>query len=544
MTRLLLSVIAIAIFMSFFRLGSVTLFDVDEAVFAEATKEMVQSGNYITPTYNGENRYDKPILFYWLMAVSYKVFGINEFAARFPSAASGFILCLALFFFLRQFSDEKKAFYAVISLALSIYFFVYSHAAVTDMTLTLFITLSLFSFYLFLEKDRRYIYGFYIFSALAFLTKGLIGIAFPFGIVMIFMFIREGLKGIRSIFNLKAFILFSIIALPWYIAQVAINGQEFIQQFFIKHHFRRYTGVISGHRGPIYYFIFTLIIGMFPWIVFLPAGIRNVFKKNSEFQTHNSKINLFAFIWFVFIFVFFSFSTTKLPNYILPAIPAVSILISSGMAPEDRWQKTGSKIFIAVISLFLGIGFIISKRYYFKLGIHDANWTLYPALIMFAIAVLSIYIAIMESKGSSHKLLRFSGILVNFYNVLSCLMMAFLLVLSIRAVPVANQYLQGTLYKYSLYAKDRLRGDEKIIAFRINNPSIVFYSGHKIVNARSKDDLLSIINKGVSEKSKILWNSNGGKLIAISKTKDIEVLKDLGFKLIEDDGRYAILEGK
>src|SRR3990172_7269855 len=112
---------------------------------------MVESGDWITPTYNGENRYDKPILFYWLMAVSYKTFGINEFGARFPSALSGFLLCLALFFFVGHFHDKERAFYAALPLTLSLYFLVYSHAAVADMALTLFITLSLFSFFLSLE---------------------------------------------------------------------------------------------------------------------------------------------------------------------------------------------------------------------------------------------------------------------------------------------------------------------------------------------------------------------------------------------------------
>src|SRR4030043_2456963 len=100
-TRYLIPIIAITIFVSFFRLGSVTLFDVDEAVFAEATREMVESGRWITPTYNGENRYDKPILFYWLMAFLFKIFGVNEFAARLPSAVSGVLLCLAVYLFVR-----------------------------------------------------------------------------------------------------------------------------------------------------------------------------------------------------------------------------------------------------------------------------------------------------------------------------------------------------------------------------------------------------------------------------------------------------------
>src|SRR5512135_506942 len=186
-------IIAAALFLSLFRLGAPKLFDVDEAVFSEATREMVISQDWITPTYNGENRYDKPILFYWLMAASYKTFGINEFSARFPSALSAFFLCLALFLFVRHFRGPHEASLAAIAFALSLYFVAYSHAAVTDMALTLFIALSLMSFYLSVAGERTsktslwYTYGFYLFSALAFLTKGLIGILFPFGIAASFL---------------------------------------------------------------------------------------------------------------------------------------------------------------------------------------------------------------------------------------------------------------------------------------------------------------------------------------------------------------------
>lgn len=512
MTRFLFLIIAIAIFMSFFRLGSVTLFDVDEAVFAEATKEMVQTGNYITPTYNGENRYDKPILFYWLMAVSYKIFGINEFAARFPSAISGILLCITVFLFVRYFYGERVAFYAAISLVLSIYFLVYSHAAVTDMTLTLLITLSLFSFYLSINGREGYLYGLYVFSALAFLTKGLIGIVFPFGVAIVYLLIAEGLAGIKKIFSLKGVLLFLVISMPWYIAQLAINGQEFIEQFLIKHHFRRYTGVISGHRGPFYYYIPALIIGMFPWIAFLPAGLRNAFNKNPEIQTHNSKPNLFAFIWFAFVFVFFSFSTTKLPNYILPAIPAASMLIANGLNDQDERWRIYSHGFIALLSVLVCIAVIVSKTYLKNFGIYDTNWIILIAIAMLLMSVTAFYATVTKKV---------------IHGLLSVLMIAFLSVLTINALPVANNYLQGTLYRFSLYAKERLQGNERIITYKINNPSIVFYSGHRVIRIDNVNELPLL--------------KDGDRLL-IAKTKDIEVLKRSGFNLLERDRDYAIFE--
>ncbi len=530
MKKYLFLIILIAGFVSFFRLGSVTLFDVDEAVFAQAAKEMIESADWITPTYNGENRYDKPILFYWLMAASYKAFGINEFAARFPSALSGVLLVLSVFLFVRHFRDDKEAFYASIPLALSIYFFMYSHAAVTDMSLSLFITLSLFSFFISINKNKNYIYGFYICSALAFLTKGLIGIVFPFGIALVYLFATERVHGIKRVFHLKAALIFLILALPWYTAEYMANGQEFIRQFFIKHHFTRYAGVISGHKGPVYYYIPVIIAGLFPWIAFLPAGIATVVKEIKSLKSDKNPLavhdnpGLFLLIWFGFIFLFFSFSTTKLPNYILSAIPAASILISAGMYSDKGYSSIGisgrrngfANVFIAIASILTGIAFIFSRAYLAKMEVYDVAWTYYSALLMFALASGSLYALFTKRK---------------YYGYISAVMAVFLCLMSIKALPAANRYLQGALYQYSLYAGKKLGNDDKIIAYGMNNPSIVFYSGHKIISVRGKEKLMP-------------YMSNAGTLIAIAKAKDIDTLKDSGFNILETNGRYALLERK
>lgn len=504
---------AIVLFISIFRLSSVTLFDVDEAVFAQATKEMIQTGNWLTPTYNGEPRYDKPILFYWLMALSYKIFGINEFGARFPSSFCGFILCIALYFFLIVVKDEKQAVYAVISFVFSLFYFIYTHAAVTDMVLTLFIGLSLMCFYLSVKKNEKFIYGFYIFSAFAFLTKGLIGIVFPFAIALVYIFLKEGFKGLRLVFNLKAIALFLLISMPWYIARLLINGREFFEQFFIKHHFMRYTAVISGHRGPIYYFIPVLIIGMFPWIAFFIKGLKNL---------KNDSLALFCMVWFCFIFLFFSFSTTKLPNYILPAVPAVSILISYGMAQLDRKFSTIPYISLAVISVLIAISLVIIKSKissllpYFNAGLVNS-----VALTISLFAVVSIY-ALFKKTKSFYFFAGLSFILI--------------LIISIKVLPAINEYMQGTLYKYSICAKQNLKKNDILITYKINNPSIVFYSDRKILKIDSEEQLIHEIEK--IKKSNI--SEQKLKTAVISKVKDVEFLKNIGLNLLKEDRDYAI----
>ncbi|MGC9046213.1 MAG: ArnT family glycosyltransferase [Thermodesulfovibrio sp.] len=499
---------AIILFISMFRLGSVTLFDVDEAVFAQATKEMLQSGNWITPKYNGEPRYDKPILFYWLMAFSYNIFGINEFAARFPSALSGFTLCIVLYFFLSILKDDKQAFYALVSFAFSLYYFVYTHAAVTDMVLTLFISLTLMCFYLSVYRNKNFIYGFYIFSALAFLTKGLIGIVFPLGIASVYLCIKKSFKGLKELYNFRAILLFLLISMPWYVAQILINGKEFIEQFFIKHHFMRYTGVISGHRGPIYYFVPVLIIGMFPWISFVIKAFKNL-KKDSLVQ--------FSLVWSGFIFLFFSFSTTKLPNYILPAVPAFSILISCGMIEIDKNFSKISYIFCVIFSILIAVLLVVAKTKVMNiLPYFNMSWFTILILIMSLFTIISIYALLTRKKV----FMLFAG-----------LSFSLILATSIKVLPAINEYMQGTLYKYSIYAKQILQKNDILITYKINKPSISFYSDRKILKIDSEKELIEKIKDTLQQKLRI---------VVISQVKDVEFLKSTGLNMLKEDRDYAI----
>lgn len=500
-------VFAVVLFVSLFRLGSVLLFDVDEAVFAEATKEMVQSGDYLSTTYNGEPRYDKPIFFYWMMALSYKIFGINEFGARFPSALAGCLLAAALFFFVRHYLDRTKAVYAVLSMVLSVYYLIYSRSAVTDMVLTLFITLSLFCFYLSISRDKRFIYGYYSFSALAFLTKGLIGIVFPGAIAIIFLWLTEGFGGLRKIINFRAALLFLLIGVPWYAAEYAVKGNEFIDQFFIKHHFKRYTEVISGHKGPFYYYFAALIIGLFPWVAFLPAGIRKIFKDKDP-------LLIFSGIWMGFIIIFFSFATTKLPDYILSAIPAASILIACGMPEQGTRRMRWPLGLIGLVAAAAGIAFIVLPPYLAQKGITATDWMPKIAVITIAMAAVSFYSAVKMRP---------------LYGAMFSLMFLFLMALVVTALPMAGEYLQGSLHKYSLYGKEKLQAEERIVTLGLNKPSIVFYSDRKVSIAGNPEALQRMIPEGKVK-------------IVLAKSKDAGKIKEFGLVLRDQSNGYALLE--
>ena len=540
-------VIAIALFLAFIRLGSFTLFDVDEAVFAQASREMLVNDNWVTPTYDGHYRFDKPILIYWLMAASYKVFGINAFAARFPSAVAAFLLALAILLFagsrereagFRRGPPGRIAFYTALAFVCSVFFLVYSHAAVTDMVLTLFITLSLFSFYMTARGKRGYIYGLYLFSALAFLTKGLIGVVFPFGIAFIYAFIageatyingisRAGrAHRIWEIWSLPGFLLFLAVGLPWYIAEYMATGGAFIQNFFIKQHFTRYLHVISGHTGPIYYYFPVLAVGLFPWIAWLPQGIADAFRRREG-------PGLFAFVWLSFVVVFFSFAKTKLPDYVLPAVPAAALLIGAGMdrasghtiggGMELGMGRSGraSNLFAALMAAGLGAGLLLARGYMLKAGVR-AGWLYWAAAPVLLIAVFSI------SAAATGK--------AKYFNLPAAVLMIFFLGVAIfKAVPAASEYLQGALYRYSVYAGRNLPADGVLIGYKINNPSVVFYSGRHI--------------RGADGPAELMADLKGSRpALIIARTDDAKEVEAAGgplhmeIKLIASGGNYSLLE--
>lgn len=489
----------------FTNLGLVSLFDVDEAVFAQASKEMLMSKDWINPTYNGINRYDKPILIYWLMCASYLLFGINEFSARLPSALAGLFLALSLYIFSKRFFLKENSVFVLIPLLFSPYFFVYSRAAVTDMTLTLFITLSLLSF--FINRGFYSTAGFHLFVALAFLTKGLIGIVFPYCISLCFVVITKNWQRLKIILNPFGIILFLIVALPWYLAQYNRNGVEFIEQFFLKHHFQRYTDVISGHKGPFYYYLIALIIGLMPWSFLLFNTLKKMWHQRQE-------IHIFLTIWLVFVIGFFSLSTTKLPNYILPSIPAATLLIASSL--EDI-NKKWFKVLILFSSGAVSVISFILPDFASKYVSFNLSWLYFIGLIN----VGTIIVFILPDRLVGPVSLRTFSLAIG--------MMLIFMTVALKGLPIADEYIQGDLKRFSFYAKDRIDKDERILTYKINKPSILFYSDRKILWAGSPKD------------AEVLLNTHHLKIL-ITKNIYTDEVSRFGFKLIKKGREYAVFE--
>ena len=540
--KAVIGLLLIATFLFFFKLGSIYLFDVDEAVFSEATREMVQTGDWITPHYNYINRYDKPILFYWLMALSYRLFGINEFGARFSSAAMGVALVWMTYRFVRALRGPRAGLICALILATSIEMIGLAHSAITDMTLTFFVSLALFGFFQGYaaaepEKKRWGYWGCFIGMALAVLTKGLIGIVFPGAIILLFVLLTGRLPVVlKEARPVSGTLLFMAVALPWYLMEFSVNGLEFFQAFFIKHHFTRYMEVVSGHRGPFYYFVLVVLIGFFPWSALFPAALYQAIPRNLKglrTQSPDRQIALFALLWFAVIFIFFSASKTKLPNYIATLFPAMAILVGlwwEERSASDRSLKY-SALSLVLLGLLLGTGFLIAPSIAMKIQAQLPASPFFDVLPEISLPFKIIAAELLLGMTAAALFLR-SFQKERAFATMVATMVLFTATLLATIIPTVGEVVQGPLHDYAKKAGAQLRGEEKLVVYGINKPSVVFYARHSAITfIRDEPQTFEALKKilAAPERSFIITKS---KLVP-------ELQKEPTFVLLDQRGPYA-----
>ena len=246
------ALLAVAVLGCFFLgIGGFPLFDLDEGAFSEATREMLASGNYLSTTLNGEPRYDKPILIYWLQATSASLFGINEFAFRLPSALAGSGWVVLTYLFVRRAASARQALAAGIITASALAVSIIVKVATADALLNLLISATLFSAYLFLRfHDRKYLYLAFAAMGLGFLTKGPVAVIIPGVVTFLYSALRKDIRGWLTLaLNGRGIALFFAIAAPWYVTQYLVEGDGFFRGFFLKHNVERPLDVVVAERG-------------------------------------------------------------------------------------------------------------------------------------------------------------------------------------------------------------------------------------------------------------------------------------------------------
>lgn len=304
-------------------LGTIPLLDPDEPVYGETAKEMIATGDFLSPRIYGEFWYDKPPLFYWLEALSFSLFGVSTWAARFPSLFLGALTPVYLYLSSRKLIGGKAALRGAFICATSLEIIVLARSSVTDTLLTLTLTIALMSF---LRKE--YIAA-YIFCGLALLTKGPVGFGFPALIVGIWMVLTKQFH-VKEILGLKWYWgipLACLVGLPWYVAMGHIHGSAFIDTFLGYHNLTRFVSPEHAGQNHYWLYIVVLLAGFYPWSGTLPG----IFRRTKKWL--KDRTSAFFLVWTLFIFIFFSLSSTQLFSYVLPMFPPLSLL--AGMYLTD-----------------------------------------------------------------------------------------------------------------------------------------------------------------------------------------------------------------
>ncbi len=313
--------------------------DYDEGYYSQAAKNMVESGDWVTPYVNGVRFLEKPPFLYWMTAASFKVFGINEFALRFPTALAVIALVCIVTLTARRLLGDRAALVAGLSTAFSAGTYLFTRETLHDVWLVVFLAFAMYAFvewYLDPLHSRRHALLFYTAVAGAVMCKSLIGIAFPVAIVAIFFFLSRERPAWRTLHILPGSILFLGLTAPWHWLAAARN-RGFLDFFFVGEQFLRFFGKREPPvlwSLPVVTFWALVLVWLFPWTAFLPAAFAEVGKSEDRNQRILERLTL---TWAGVILGFFSISG-RLEHYAFPAIPAFSLFIAGSLSrSESKW---------------------------------------------------------------------------------------------------------------------------------------------------------------------------------------------------------------
>jgi 4-amino-4-deoxy-L-arabinose transferase-like glycosyltransferase len=510
---LLLILCAVLLFLG---LGTLGLTDRDEGSNGEAGREMVQSGDLITPTLNGTPRFAKPIFIYWLIAGAYRVVGVSEFAARLPSAVFGTGLILMQYYFARRFLGPVTAFRAAVILLLNFEMLAIGRMVLTDMVLVFFTTLSIFSFFLGLwgeGREKRWYWVFYVALALGTLTKGPVGFLVPLLAIIPYLILirpwRYGRPVLKECHPIAGALLFLALAAPWYATMLSLHGSGYLASAR-GDTVKRFFSVIGGHGGTILFYVPVLLVGFFPWSGFLPAAIVGSLREMRQRERAASRekaavladagregetyppgvgayenmpptpaqvLAVLCALWVLSVFVFFTVSSTRLPHYIAPLFPAAALLVA--MWWDRLHEESTAGKFSFWLTLFvgacLGLAFIgmnwayerftpvIAKEFPAAAGI-DPGWVLMTIGFILLIGIGAWGYVWMEGRP------------VLSFATASTLMVAVAFLIITVALPRFNQYFIAPPQELAAIAGLNLDANDTLIAYGRSKPSLLFYA--------------------------------------------------------------------
>ncbi|MCD6485856.1 MAG: glycosyltransferase family 39 protein [Syntrophobacterales bacterium] len=467
----LLFLFIVPLFLYVVLLPAMPLMEPDEARYSDIPSLMNSTGDYVTPHLKHVKYLEKPPLCYWATALSFKLFGENDFSSRLFVGLCAWGCIILVYFMGVFFANEKTGLYSAGVLTTFLFHFILGRLNILDVPLAFFVCLAIWAGYRHIEgggRKKAWIYLFYLSGALAFLTKGLIGIVFPFAILIFWILISWRWRDLFMLFSPAGFLILLAISCPWVILAQQANS-DFLWFFFVQEHFLRYTTTMHGKENPLLYYVPIIIAGTLPWCAFLVEAMTGKTENPDRKISFRGKFDWrFLFTWFVFIFAFFSLSSSKLIPYMTPLFLPLAVIFGYIFSLYDDRERTltgKGKLFLLPVAIQSCMFIIVL---YVPLFIKRHNITLSEWLpliaIPFVLQVLIVFLPYFAKKRWNR------GWFLTIYLISALFLASLLLPLSHFLTPYKSAY------PVTQTIKSMLPAGEDLFQYGISLYGIDFYS--------------------------------------------------------------------
>ena len=384
-------------FLFFFGLAYFGLIGADEPRYAQVAREMLARHDWITPTLGGKPWLEKPPLYYWQAMLAYSIFGVSDWAARLPSAADATLMVIAIYLFLKTLRPGFQLDGALMT-ASGAGVIGFARAASTDMPLAAMFTIALLAWYAWYESESKIDLAiFYLFLALGMLAKGPVAPLLAALIIALFAAAKRDFHLLLRTLWIPGILLFCAISLPWYVA-VQIRNPEFLRVFILEHNLARFGTNLYHHPEPLWYFIPVTLIGLTPWTVCVLASLAESFRvwraERQQMLASEDALNVFLIIWLIVPVVFFSLSKSKLPGYIVPVLPAGTLLLAEYLRRRVSANESPGMLLVVLHSIVSATPIVPALMIQYIILQHHLPWGKAAAISMCFAGVLAIGIAV------------------------------------------------------------------------------------------------------------------------------------------------------
>ena len=496
-------------FLFLFNTGKRDLWAPDEPRYAQVSKEMRDSGNFIVPHLNSEPYPDKPPLLFWLINLFSLPFGkITALSARLPSAFAGIGCCVAIFYLGKSlYHNTRIALMASLLLATSSKFLWMAHRVAFDVLLTFFVTMAIVCFYKgyaarrdrslttpplsppceggeiggVKKQERRYYTLFYIFMALGVLTKGPIGFIIPFFIVLTYLILKKDIRVLKETRPWIGGMIFAFIVFTWVYLASSYGGKDYAYQILFKQNVGRFASSFA-HKRPFYYYFINFPVNFIPWSIFIPSIAIYLFSKEGRAKIQHISLPV---VWFVVVFIFFSIVSGKRDIYVLPLYPAAALITAWFLNEfveqfrEKRFKRIGYYpcYLLSAITLILGI---FSPIVVYKLFPQYTSSTIPFVIILLLGGVLMFRFA------------RHARIIPFLFTIIFVIFFAFNIG-TLKAIPILNQYKSAK--EICDKANSIMKPEDKLVMYNFFRDPYLFYTNRNHIEVlHGIDELRRFMN--------------------------------------------------